>query len=243
MPARLYVEIRCVQISDRVSRTGRQPVRLNPPSHRRCILPASSQTGVQSTIQYRMRDVATSRTRDGLTSLPPHSLPFNSHHQLAYLQFLILHDKDSLLPAPRSPPPSFPPRDNLNLNLHALSLIDILYFPFKRSVPSSSLESHHITPAVKPSRLGLGVFPTPSLSFLPFCRPLSPSRSSMLPRSPLLPARSRRTAHSQPTRMASYLPALPVYLFAFALPRCFCFCLPHGISSFWTEERETRVET
>jgi hypothetical protein len=115
-----------------------------------------------------------------------------------------------------------------------------IVFPFQTLSPLhlSRITSHHITPAVKPSRLGLGVFPTPSLSFLPFCRPLSPSRSSMLPRSPLLP-----TAAHFPTHMASYLPCRFTVLFAFALPRCFCFCLPHGISSFWTEGRETRVET
>jgi hypothetical protein len=99
-----------------------------------------------------------------------------------------------------SPPP---PGDNPNL--HALSLIDILYFPSNAQSPPPL--SNHTTshPPLSLHALGLGVFPTPSRSFLPFGRPLSPSRSSMLPRSPLLPNGSRRTAHF-PTRMASYLP-------------------------------------
>jgi hypothetical protein len=64
-----------------------------------------------------------------------------------------------------------PPGDSLNPNLHALSLIAILYFPFKRSVPSTSLESHHITshPPLSLHASGLGYSrrpPSPSFLFV-----------------------------------------------------------------------------
>ncbi|PMD55477.1 uncharacterized protein K444DRAFT_89285 [Hyaloscypha bicolor E] len=109
-----------------VSRTGRQPGRLNPPSHRRCICIISNRSAKHNTIQHAR--CCASRTLDELTSLhltlchrqltsptPTTPIPYSSH------------DNDIPLPTQRSPPPSFPsssspPRDNLNLNLHALSL-------------------------------------------------------------------------------------------------------------------------
>jgi hypothetical protein len=140
-------------------------------------------------------------------------LPNNRHH----------------LPLPRqSQSPRPQPRHPCNLLLTYNTI-----FPFKRSVPSFSLESHHHTPPLSLHALGLR-YPTPSPSFL---SPLSPSRSSHVPLClPPLPTGSRRTAHFQ----AVWQVTLAGLLFAFALPR---FALPHGISSIWKEGREIRGET
>lgn len=58
-----------------VSRTGSKPVRLDLPSHRRCIL--SNRCAKHK--YNSMRDVAPSRALDGLTSLPPHCFPSSTH--------------------------------------------------------------------------------------------------------------------------------------------------------------------
>jgi hypothetical protein len=125
-----------------VSRTGSKLVRLDLPSHRRCIL--SNRCAKHNTIACEMLqplEPSMDSPRCHLTVCHP-QLTTNLHisNSLFFTTMTIYY-----LPYPTIAT-TFPPGDNLNLNLHALSLIDILYFPFKRSVPSSSLESHHTTP-------------------------------------------------------------------------------------------------
>jgi hypothetical protein len=170
-----------------------------------------------------MRDIVP-RTLDGLTELLSQALLSSTHITNSNSLFFTTM---ILLPTQQSPPPSFLPLPaTISISTFSASTpvqpILLTYntiFPFKRSVPSSSLESHHHTPPLSLHALGLR-YPTPSPSFL---SPLSPSRSSHVPLClPPLPTRSRRTAHFQ----AVWQVTLAGLLFAFALPR---FALPHGI--------------